>query len=279
MEFVNYILQYIKLATVADAIDILIVAYLLYKIYQFIRGTSVERLLKGIVVLLLALQIADLFGLNVIYFVLKNTVQLGLIALIILFQPELRHMLEQVGKSRISNIIDKNADTNEKEFAIIQIVEACSAMSWSRTGALIVIEKGAKLNDIIKTGTVLNAEISAELIKNIFYPKAPLHDGAVIIRDNKVVAAGCVLPLSSNPMISRELGTRHRAAVGVSEHNDVICVVVSEETGSVSVAIDGTLKRHLAPETLEKLLLNELVPDKDENKKRSFFAFWKGKAN
>ncbi|MDP4108524.1 MAG: diadenylate cyclase CdaA [Bacillota bacterium] len=279
MDLLNFIMQYLKLATVWDVVDILTVAYLLYRVVKLIRDTSAERLLKGIVFLLIVMQLSEWLNLNVINFILKNLMQLGFLAIIIVFQPELRKMLEQVGKNRLSTIFYRDADTNEIQRSIFQTVEAASSMSWSKIGALIVFERNDKLGDIIKTGTLVDAEISSELVKNVFYPKAPLHDGAMIIRDARIISAGCVLPLSENPNLSRELGTRHRAAVGISERSDALCVVVSEETGAISVASGGMLKRHLAPETLEKLLMKEFIPTPNENtKSKGIFSAWKGKS-
>lgn len=277
MDLLSFVWQYLKLATVLDVLDILIVAYLLYRVVKLIRDTSAERLLKGIVFLLIIMQLSEWLNLNVINFILKNLMQLGFLAIVIVFQPELRKMLEQVGKNRFSAFFDRGSDQSLIQKCIIQTVEACSSMSWSKIGALIVFERSDKLGDIVKTGTIVDAEISAELIKNIFYPKAPLHDGAMIVRSGRIIAAGCVLPLSDNPNLSRELGTRHRAAVGMSERADALCIVVSEETGSISVASGGMLKRHLAPETLEKLLLKEFIPVQPEKPSSNIFTAWKGK--
>ncbi len=278
MEPLKYIWQMIRMVTVMDILDIIIVSYLLYKVLKVIKGTSAERLLKGIVVLLIILQISDWLSLNVINFILRNIMQLGLIALIILFQPELRKMLEKMGKSKFYSFWSNLVDKGELQTNIVQVVEACSSMSWTKTGALIVFEKTDSLSEIVKTGTELDADISSELIKNIFYPKAPLHDGALIISNGRLVAAGCVLPLSANPNLSRDLGTRHRAAVGMSEQTDALCIVVSEETGSISVASGGMLKRHLAAETLEKLLENEFESQESLDKKNNhrFASLFKG---
>ncbi|MCX7615260.1 MAG: diadenylate cyclase CdaA [Clostridiales bacterium] len=278
MDLLNFVWQYLKLATLTDVLDILIVAYLLYRVVKLIRDTSAERLLKGIVFLLIVMQVSEWLNLNVINFILQNMMQLGFLAIVIVFQPELRKMLEQVGKNRFSAFFDHGSDQSEIQKCIIHTVEACSSMSWSKIGALIVFERKDKLGDIIKTGTIVDAEISSEIIKNIFYPKAPLHDGAMIVRSGRIIAAGCVLPLSDNPNLSRDLGTRHRAAVGMSERTDSLCVVVSEETGSISVASGGMLKRHLAPETLEKLLLKEFISENPEKAQNNIFTVWKGKS-
>lgn len=281
MEFIEFIWQNIRSAMITDVIDILIVAYLLYRAAKLIKDTSAARIIRGVLVLLVMMQVAEWLHLNTISYVFKNTMTWGIIVLAIVFQPELRRILEQMGKSKLSSIIaDRDGGgLSDIESAVVQTVEACSSMSWSRTGALMVFERTDTLSEIVKTGTHMDAEASAELIKNVFYPKAPLHDGAMILREGRILSAGCVLPLSGNQTLSRDLGTRHRAAVGMSEASDSVCVVVSEETGSISVAIGGMLKRHLAPETLMKLLKNELLPQEDDaDKKKSVLGIWKGKS-
>lgn len=284
MEFLEKLFVYVQTASAADAIDILIVAFLIYKVMNWLRDTSAERLIKGIIILLIVMEVARWARLNTISYVLDKTYTIGLYALIVIFQPELRRMLEQVGKGKVVRGLIANRDgVPAAESAIMQVTAACEAMSWTRTGALIVFERSEKLGEIIKNGTYIDAEASAELVKNIFYPKSPLHDGAMIIRQGRIIAAGCVLPLSGNQSLSRDLGTRHRAAVGMSETSDAVLVVVSEETGSISVATGGMLKRHLAPETLEKVLRAELQSeDTASNKPKSPKAVlekWKGRAH
>lgn len=190
--------------------------------------------------------------------------EFGVLVLVVLFQPELRKLLERVGSSAIMNIFGKAEVSREMELAINRTISACEDMSKARTGALIIFERELKLDDTIKTGTTINADLNTELLKNIFFPNTPLHDGAVIVREGRIAAAGCILPNSSNPNISKELGTRHRAGIGMSEVSDAVVVVVSEETGSISVAVDGMLKRHLAHDTFEKILRNELMPESEE---------------
>lgn len=282
MERIEQIFNLIRLANAWDVVDILIVAFLIYKAMTLLKDTSAERLIKGIIVVLVIMQLAEWAQLNTISYLLTNTYQVGLFALVVIFQPELRRMLERVGKGKVVRglISGRGDEETPVESSIQQIVAACESMSWSRTGALIVCEREEKLGEIVKNGTYVDAVTSAELVKNIFYPKSPLHDGAMIMRDGRVLAAGCVLPLSGNQSLSRELGTRHRAAVGMSETSDAVLVVVSEETGSISVAIGGMLKRHLAPETLEKVLRAELMPeDKDMRSKtpQAVLRKWKGK--
>lgn len=247
-----------------DVIDILIVAYLIYRAIWLMRRTNLYNLTKGLVVLLAVWALAEVFRLNMITSLLRKAVELGLIVLVILFQPELRRLLERMGSSLTTN---RGGGGPVVETAITQTVLACKEMSESRTGALIIFERNVRLNTVIGTGTIVNADVSAELIKNMFFNKAPLHDGAVIIRDGRLAAAGCVLPLTQSTNLSKELGMRHRAGIGLSEQSDAVVVIVSEETGAISMAVDGMLKRHLSAQTLDKLLRSELIVE-DEKKTR-----------
>ena len=276
--------RYLLLIRVTDLLDIAILAYLIYHLLGLVRNTKATSLLKGVGVFLAVLLLSDFFKLHAINYLLRHMVEWGVLALIILFQPEIRRILEQVGSRKygLSNLFTKDQVVGGMENVISQTVLACTEMSKSRTGALLVFEREMKLSDLVRSGTVLNANLSAELLKNIFFLKAPLHDGAVIVRDGRILAAGCVLPLSKNVNLSRELGTRHRAGIGMSENSDAVVVIVSEETGSVSVAIGGMLKRHLLPETLEYLLRNELLPqevDEDEKNKFNLLSLLKLKKN
>ena len=211
--------------------------------------------------------LSSILQLTMVNYLFKAVLTWGIVVIAIVFQPELRRILERVGKSKLSTLMIRNDAIPMEESVIREMVHACSEMSWSRTGALIVFERKENLSDIIRTGTVVNADVKDELIRNIFYEGAPLHDGAMIIRDGRIHAAGCVLPLSPNMNLSKELGTRHRAAVGMSEKFDSLSLVVSEETGSISIAIDGKLQRHLVPEQLEEILRAELlVHDLDEER-------------
>lgn len=246
---------------VADAIDILIVAFLIYRVIMFVRKTNSYNLTKGILLLLVVLGASYVLQLHMINFLLRNAVELGLIAVVILFQPELRRLLERVGGTFTSS---RTAASPVMETAIAQTVLACSDMSASRTGALIIFERRVRLSSIMNTGTLINSDVSAELVKNLFFNKAPLHDGAVIIRDGRIAAAGCVLPLTQSTNLSKELGMRHRAGIGLSEQSDAVVVIVSEETGAISMAMDGMLKRHLSPATLDKLLHAELIQAEDD---------------
>lgn len=255
--------KYLMTIGISDFIDIIIVALLLYKSIWFVRKTNSRNLAKGIALIVVALWLSseEVLGLTMINYLLRKAVELGLIALLILFQPELRRLLERVG-STFSN--GRAASTTVLEETIDQTVQACKDMSASRTGALIIFERGVNLTHIMSTGTVINSDVSSELLKNIFFNKAPLHDGAVIIRDAKIAAAGCVLPLTQLTNLSKDLGMRHRAGIGMSENSDAVVVIVSEESGAVSVAIDGMLKRHLTPERLDTLLHEQLVMPEDE---------------
>ena len=257
--------KYISSVGIIDITDIIIIAFLIYKIIELIRRTGSTRIAKGLVILLIALWLSGVIKLTVVNFLLRNIVGIGLLALIILFQPELRRILEKVGSGQIAAILNPDVHLQNMDSAITQTVMACREMSEKRTGAIIVFERGSRLVDQINTGTIINADVTAELLKNIFFSKAPLHDGAVIIRDSRITAAGCMLPLSSNSNLSRDLGMRHKAGIGMSEHSDAVTVIVSEESGAVSVAVDGMLKRHLTPDTFEKLLRNELIPDRNGN--------------
>ena len=199
---------------------------------------------------------------------LNRVVEFGLLAIVILFQPELRRLLERMGTGWLGDVFSSNRTSPALlEEAIAETTEAYASMSRDKVGALMVFERRNLLDDVIHTGTELDCAVNSELLKNIFWNKAPLHDGAVIVRNGRIVGAGCMLPLSGNVNLSRELGMRHRAGIGISEHSDAIVVIVSEETGSISAAVDGMLKRHLAPETLERLLRNELLHDEENEKK------------
>lgn len=263
-EIMTWIGNMLRTLEFADFIDVGIIAFLIYRLIAFVRKTNSANVIKGIGILVAVLWISEFMHLNVISYLLGNTFELGILALVVLFQPELRRFLEQMGSSNFKGFINKTENRQAIETAIAQTVIACQDMSRSKTGALLVFERDINLDSYIKTGSIINAQPSAELLKNIFYPKTPLHDGAVIIRDGKISGAACMLPLSNNNNLSRELGMRHRAGIGISERSDAVVVVVSEETGSISVAVEGTLKRHLNIETFETLLRKELIPKEDE---------------
>ena len=277
MEGILYLLQQFKgMVTpigIFDIIDILIMAFIIYKLIMLIRRTSSGAVAKGILVLIVALWASSLLQLNTVNFLLGRVVEWGVVALVVIFQPEIRRFLEQMGRTSLGQVFTHAEERNELDGAITQTVEAYASLSKSKTGALMVFERKNMLDDAIKTGTALDCSVSAELLKNIFWNKAPLHDGAVIVRGGRIVGAGCMLPMSGNVNLSRELGMRHRAGIGASEHTDAVVAIVSEETGSISVAVGGMLKRHLAPETLERLLRNELMPEKEQTEAPSKFKF------
>ena len=265
-------INYIRSIAVIDIADIIIIAFFIYKVIELIRKTGSTRIAKGLFILLAALWLSGVVKLTVVNFLLRNVVGIGLLALIILFQPEFRRILERMGSGQFTSILSPDARAQSIDFAITQTVLACNDMSKSKTGAIIVFERGNRLVDQVNTGTSVNADITAELLKNIFFNKAPLHDGAVIVRDARIAAAGCMLPLSSDSSRSRNMGMRHRAGIGMSEHSDAVTVIVSEESGKISVATDGMLKGHLAPDSLEALLRKELIPDMADDKKSFGFA-------
>lgn len=251
---------------ITDVIDIAIVAFVAYKVIGFIRETRAEQLAKGLLILVVALFISEKCYLYTLNWILDKTLSVGMIALVVVFQPELRRGLEYIGRSKlISNQFTQMNKEKVKEVTSI-LVKAVDYFSSHKIGALMVIEREITLNDIAETGTELNAEISTEILGNIFYEGAPLHDGAAIIRGERIFAAGCVLPLTQNKSLSKELGTRHRAGIGITENSDAVSLIVSEETGIISIAIDGKLSRFLDLKTVEKTLLNLYLckPDADQ---------------
>jgi conserved hypothetical protein TIGR00159 len=250
-------------------IDIGIIAFVFYKLLGLIRETRAEQLVKGFLIILIISKLSEWAKLYAINYILQNTFTIGLIALVIIFQPELRKALEHLGRSQWLITNNKKGSVEEQTRSINEIVDAVSVMSRKKIGALIVMERLIGINDIIDTGTMLDAKISADLLMNVFYPKSPLHDGAVIIKNNRIMAAGCLLPLSSNKYISKELGTRHRAAMGMTESSDALIVIVSEETGAISMAVEGKLQRFLDTSTLRDLMINTLENDKEGGEKNA----------
>ena len=241
---------------ITDIIDILIVAVVVYKLLGLIKQTRAEQLFKGVLLLVVATFLSDLFNLHTINWFLKGTVALGAVAILVVFQPELRRGLEYLGRSKFVNAPFEQMDKEKGKHITSNIVKAIDSFSRDRVGALIVFERQTNLTDIMESGTIVDAEISDQILGNIFYEGAPLHDGAVIIRDGRVYAAGCVLPLTKNNSISKDLGTRHRAGIGITENSDALTLIVSEETGIISIAEDGQLSRFLDVKTVEKKLLN-----------------------
>ena len=247
-----------------DYVDIALVAFLIYKLLPFIRTPSTKRIAGAIAGILIVVWLVDVAEIYTISWILNQFLSVGFLAVIILFQPELRRMLDRLGSVRLRSLLGTNKPVQEIDTIITQTVMACETMSREKVGALIVFTREARLEEYFHTGTRINGQVSEQLIRNIFFPKAALHDGAMIIRDGQIAAAGCVLPLSESNRLSADLGTRHRAGVGMSESSDAVVVIVSEETGTISVAVSGMLKRHLAPQTLERLLRNELAPEQDK---------------
>ena len=261
-----------------DVLDILLVTYLIYRVVLLVRSTSAMRIAKGFMAILVisaVTQIQELWTLN---FLLGQILSIGLLALVILFQPELRRMMDHLGSSvSLRRFLAPERELGEMDMVISQTVKACEIMGRERVGALIVFARTHQLDEYFKTGTVIDSRVSEQLIRNIFFPKAALHDGAMIIRDGRIAAAGCVMPLSDSHRLSADLGTRHRAGVGTSEASDAVVVIVSEETGTISVAVGGMLKRYLAPQTLERLLYNELCPKEEPTKEKNLAALLKQK--
>ena len=257
--FFSSALDQISLLRIADAVDIVIVAVLVYILLKFIRDSHTTRLLKGVILIIVGIQVVYLFNLHVTSYIFSKCAQIGVIALVVIFQPELRRALDQVGKTSISGWFSNDSESDTNVLSMIrEVSHAAQAMSNDKTGALIVIEHGSDIDSMISSGIKIDAEVSSELLINIFVHNTPLHDGAVIIRDNRIALATCVLPLSQNPHITSELGTRHRAGIGISEEADVIVVIVSEETGNISIAYKGLLTRGLNEETM-KSRLEELL--------------------
>lgn len=261
---------------IRDVIDILIVAAVLYKLFILIRETRAEQLTKGIVVLLILTKLSEWLELYTINWILNNAMTVGTLALLIVFQPELRRALEYIGRSRLftKSLIELRGESHLK--VVEEIVEAAASLSRQKIGALIVLERQTGLNEVVETGTKLDALVSSDVLINIFIPNTPLHDGAVIIKDDRIKAAACFLPLTDNMNISKELGTRHRAALGISERSDSLSIIVSEETGAISLAENGTISRYLDTKTLRQILLDMYKP---KNNNQSFITKWRPRNN
>ena len=250
--------EFIQMFRPADLLDIVIVAYAFYKLSSLVRETRAGTLVKGLILLLIFTWASNFLQLNTISYLLRNLMQFGIMALLIVFQPELRHALEKVGRTNFSSLLATEQD--EAAATASEIAAAAAAMSSRHIGALIVLERGTKIGDIVRTGCEIDSRVSSELLINIFIPNTPLHDGAVIIRDNRIIAARCILPLTHNETLSREFGTRHRAALGLSESSDAAVVVVSEETGKISFTLNGNMSRNYTEETLKKVITKTLSP-------------------
>ena len=269
MEMIESVLQQLTRMRWSDYLDIALVAFLIYKLIPLVRTSSAVRIAGVVVAVVVLSAVTGLLQLYTINFILNQVMSVGFLALVILFQPELRRMLDHLsGTVRLRSFLGSARPPAQMDNVISQTVMACEVMSREKVGALIVFAREVRLDEYYKTGSLIDGIVSEQLIRNIFFPKAALHDGAMIIRDGKIAAAGCVLPLSDSNHLSADLGTRHRAGVGMSEASDAVVVIVSEETGTISVAVDGMLKRHLAPQTLERLLKTELCTEPaavDEN--------------
>lgn len=268
--FFSEFLDMIFRININDVVDILIVTYIFYKVFMFIKDTRAEQVLKGIVLLFVITQISKIFKLHTLYWILIKTLDLGFIAALIIFQPELRAGLEYIGRTKFSFFSKNNISVSQEKLnnTIEEIVEALYSLSRQKIGALIILERHTKIGDIINTGTIIDGEVSRQLLINIFIPNTPLHDGAVVIRDSEIKAAACFLPLTQSKDLSKELGTRHRAAIGVSEVSDCISLIVSEETGDVSIAKAGKIYRKISKERMTNILRSNLKVTPQE---KSFF--------
>ena len=269
MESIHNLMSQLAIMQWSDFLDIALVALIIYKLLPLLKAPSTARIAKVAVTIIVIAWLTDVAKLHTINFILSQFLAVGLLAFVVLFQPELRRMLDHLGNVRLSTFFSNSKPVQEMESVIMQTVMACDIMSREKVGALIVFAREQRLEEYFKTGTQLDARVSEQLLRNIFFPKASLHDGAMIIRDGRVAAAGCVLPLSDSVRLSADLGTRHRAGVGMSEVSDAVVVIVSEETGNISVAVNGNLERNFTPESLRMKLSNELISaDDDEAQKR-----------
>ena len=260
--FQNLLYQIPKIG-ISDIIDILVVSFLIYTVLRLVRSSSAARVAWTVLVLLIATWLTSVFDLYACNWILNKILELGFISLVVIFQPEIRRAMERFGGKFFLNLVDPASKKSVEESAIEATVSACEIMSKERVGVLLIFERSVSLEEYFKTGTLIDAKVTEQLLRNLFFPKASLHDGAVIVRGGRIAAAGCVMPLSENTHLSSDLGTRPRAGIGTSEVSAAVGVIVSEETGTISVAIGGMLKRHLAPQTLEKLLSNELMTNDD----------------
>lgn len=254
MDVVNLIINTVKHINITSILDIIVVSYIFYKIYMLMNETRAEQLLKGILLIILLIPISSVFHLTTLNWILNKTLTIGVLSFVIIFQPEIRKALEHIGRSAFTDkhIFEDEEKTKE---VITEIVNAVENLSESRTGALIVIEQTTGLGDVIATGNKLDAVISSVVLENIFVVNTPLHDGAIIIRNDRIAAAGCFLPLTNNNTINKQLGTRHRASIGISEVSDALTIVVSEETGIISLAVNGNLTRYYTRDKLKDILI------------------------
>ncbi|MFD3155678.1 diadenylate cyclase CdaA [Haloimpatiens sp. FM7330] len=250
---INLIINTIKNINLFSILDILVVAYIFYKIYDLIKETRAEQLLKGIILIFLLIPISYILHLDMLYWILNKTLPIGVFIIVIIFQPELRRALEHIGRSAFDKHIIEDDETMDK--VITEIINAVENLAYSKTGALIVIEQSTGLGEIINSGIILDSRISSAILENIFVVNTPLHDGATIIRNDRIIASACVLPLTDNKNLNKKLGTRHRAALGISEISDALVIVVSEETGVISLAVNGKLTRNYDGDKLKDILI------------------------
>ncbi len=268
----EYIVDSFLNVRISDVMDVLIVAFIIYKFIVYVKETRAKQLFKGVVIVAALWAVSEFFGLFMLNFIIEYLMTLGIIAIVILFQPELRYALEKLGRGKvISGTFQGDAEKNTEDM-IEELISSVKYFSDTRTGALIVIERETGLADIVRTGEMINSRVSDRLMRNIFFKNAPLHDGAMVIKDNTIVAASCLLPLSSNGTISRDLGTRHRAALGLSEQSDAFIIIVSEETGVISVAIDNVLSRYVDIAGLSSLLRSKFLDDKKKSALRTLLG-------
>lgn len=267
LEYFNGLYEY-PIRLISLVLDLFIVLYVIVMIFKIAKDSKVLQLIKGIFIIVIATWISGILKLSIVHSVLTAILPSGVVALVVIFQPEIRRGLEQIGTNKISKLFDNNKDlaARTKE-AIYKIVIAVEEMARTKTGALIVIERDIRIDDVISTGVEMDCEISPQVLVNLFVPKTPLHDGAVVIAKNKIVAAACILPLADSKHISKELGTRHRAGIGISKESDAIAIIVSEESGKVSIAKDGTLIADVKEEALKQILIKNIITDKTDNKK------------
>jgi diadenylate cyclase len=277
VDLINILLNSIKNITFTSVIDMLVVTYIFYKIYMLIKETRAEQLLKGIILIIFLIPISSILNLTMLNWLLTKTITIGVLSIVIIFQPEIRRVLEQLGRT---SFLDKSfmEDDEKLEKTVNEIAAATENLSRGKTGALMIIEQQTGLQDIANTGIKLDAEISAPLLENIFVTNTPLHDGATIIRNDRILSAGCILPLTSSRDINKKLGTRHRAAIGMSESSDAIVIIVSEETGTISLAVNGALTRNYDGAKL-KVILKRIILKRIQKKSpiREHVKRWIGK--
>lgn len=266
-EITLFLMNTIKNLSIPSVLDILVVAYIFYKGYSLIKETRAEQLLKGIALMIVLIPISYILNLEMLNFILNKTLTIGLLSVVIIFQPEIRRALEHIGRSAFDDFHNMQ-DEEKRNLVVNEIINAVSNLAESKTGALIVIEQITRLGEVLNSGTILDAKVSANLLENIFVVNTPLHDGATIIRDDRIIASGCVLPLTSNININKKLGTRHRAAIGLSEVSDSIIIIVSEETGIISLAINGRLTRNYDREKL-RVILFKMLQHNDKKRVKS----------